>query len=355
MGRKEDVEVATAYQYYQAAAEDKCVTARCTHCNHTLAKNTHRQRLHLQNCAPYLRALEESNQSTRVSLEAAGIDPTPPQAPYPAVTNSATRTPLDPRLVGASRQNGNTKTPTRKRASEAAVVNQRRTKRRAEPKPMPEALVQAFNDATEPYEDKIEDLQDHIIAVHEQLAEHGYLATIPPNVAEHLNALPNAAETLSSLLNKAIYNRYCHLLSQQAREEETYTSTDFLTSMLTFLPPTKQLSAILPSGPKHAFNILLKLGKYSYGDLEKRHNNSNLNNMIGNNANTDDNRALYRKLDDVMVNICTARLDEGPGWNATLAGEIADIEREKEQLDRHGIGPLFPNTLLILKAFLDNW
>ncbi|KAI9719664.1 MAG: hypothetical protein M1812_003435 [Candelaria pacifica] len=97
MGRKEDVEVAAAFELFKAEDEADRAT-RCKYCGHVKAKNTIRQRQHLTECSEYLSA----------GMEAAASNDTTPQAdPEPkAQTTPRTEQKNESPVLGFRRRRG---------------------------------------------------------------------------------------------------------------------------------------------------------------------------------------------------------------------------------------------------------
>jgi Protein of unknown function (DUF3237) len=53
-------DVHAAFVEFKAKEEDKCLSVQCIYCNQIRAKNTSRQRQHLQECQTYLNVMKES-------------------------------------------------------------------------------------------------------------------------------------------------------------------------------------------------------------------------------------------------------------------------------------------------------
>ncbi len=111
--------------------------------------------------------------------------------------------------------------------------------------------------------------------------------------------------------------------------------------MLKFLPDIQRLTQ-LPSGPRYAFDLILKLG-------------GNLNSHGGiDSADADDidaRRDFYKRLDDSMVDVVQRRFGEGEDWN--VQREIKRIEKTASYLKTYGVEPYFPDTLNMMKREME--
>ena len=108
--------------------------------------------------------------------------------------------------------------------------------------------------------------------------------------------------------------------------------------MLKFLPDIGRLSA-LPSGPRCAFDLLLKLGGNlnSHGGLEN-----------GDEEDLNERRSFYSRLDDAMVDVVRGRFrEEGESWG--VGREIKRIEKTGAYLRNWGVEPYFPRTLEVMR------
>jgi hypothetical protein len=108
--------------------------------------------------------------------------------------------------------------------------------------------------------------------------------------------------------------------------------------MLKFLPDIARLSA-LPSGPRHAFDLLLKLGGNlnSHGGLES-----------GDEEDIAERRSFYGRLDEAMMDVVKGRFrEEGDGWG--VQREIKRIEKTGAYLRNWGVEPYFPRTLEVMR------
>lgn len=108
--------------------------------------------------------------------------------------------------------------------------------------------------------------------------------------------------------------------------------------MLKFLPDIARLSS-LPSGPRYAFDLLLKLGGNlnSHGGLEN-----------GDEDDLRERRTFYGRLDEAMVDVVKGRFkEEGDSWG--VQREIKRIEKTGAYLRNWGVEPYFPQTLEVMR------
>jgi len=150
---------------------------------------------------------------------------------------------------------------------------------------------------------------------------------------------PNhAAATLNAQLDRKITIVNFDLHRLQDDLNDSLPTPSFSACMLKFLPDIQRLSA-LPSGPRFAFDLLLKLGGNlnSHGGLES-----------GDEEDLRERRLFYTKLDDSMVDVVRGRFrDEGVGWG--VPREIKRIEKTGAYLRNWGVEPYFPKTLDVMR------
>lgn len=142
------------------------------------------------------------------------------------------------------------------------------------------------------------------------------------------------AATLNAQLDRKITIVNFDLHRLQDDLNDSLPTPSFSACMLKFLPDISRLSA-LPSGPKYAFDLLLKLGGNlnSHGGVES-----------GDEDDLRERRSFYARLDDAMVEIVRGRFrEEGEGWG--IAREIKRIEKTGAYLRQWGVEPYFPRTL----------
>lgn len=148
----------------------------------------------------------------------------------------------------------------------------------------------------------------------------------------------HAAATLNAQLDRKITIVNFDLHRLQDDLNDSLPTPSFSACMLKFLPDIQRLSS-LPSGPRHAFDLLLKLGGNlnSHGGLEN-----------GDEEDLRERRSFYAKLDDCMVEIVRGRFrDEGDAWG--VQREIKRIEKTGAYLRNWGVEPYFPHTLDVMR------
>jgi len=148
----------------------------------------------------------------------------------------------------------------------------------------------------------------------------------------------HAAATLNAQLDRKITIVNFDLHRLQDDLNDSLPTPSFSACMLKFLPDIHRL-AVLPSGPRHAFDLILKLGGNlnSHGGLES-----------GDPEDLEERKRFYSKLDDAMVEVVRGRFkDEGEGWG--VQREIKRIEKTGAYLSHWGVTPYFPNTLEVMR------
>ncbi|KAH7072558.1 hypothetical protein FB567DRAFT_205583 [Paraphoma chrysanthemicola] len=225
-----------------------------------------------------------------------------------------------------------------------------------QPEPMPDLLAQAFSQSIRPYTEKIEhleaqlaDMQAWVEQLEAQRAEvHGWIdkrglrPDVPPSIAKVMDTTtPDAAVALNAQLDRKITIVNFDLHRLQDDLNDSISSSHFASAMLKFLPDIQRLAA-LPQGPRHAFDLVLKLG-------------GNLNSHGGiDSADQGDiaaRRDFYQRLDTAMVDVVSRRFGEGEEWN--VQREIKRIEKTASYLKTYGVEPYFPQTLDSMKRELE--
>ncbi|KAK1079423.1 hypothetical protein LTR33_006404 [Friedmanniomyces endolithicus] len=233
--------------------------------------------------------------------------------------------------------------------------------------PAPDLLLLAFNQALRPYTDKVENLESEIADlrayidqlesqrgdVHAWIDKRGLRPArpltraptdVPPSIAHqmdtasHSSSPTHAAATLNAQLDRKITIVNFDLHRLQDDLNDSLPTPSFSACMLKFLPDIARLSA-LPSGPRYAFDLLLKLGGNlnSHGGLEN-----------GDEDDLQERRAFYSRLDGAMVDIVRGRFrEEGESWG--VQREIKRIEKTGAYLRNWGVEPYFPRTLEVMR------
>lgn len=198
----------------------------------------------------------------------------------------------------------------------------------------PDILSRAFNEALQPYQERIRRLEGEIARVHatlstlehEKAAVHNWIdrrglrPDLPADLAGYFAASPVAAGTLAAQLERkmTMLNYNLHQLGDVL---PTPPPASTITSALAALLPTIQQLAALPGGPAGAFEALIKLA----GNL----------NSHGTGDESDADRSaiasFYADLDDAMVRVVGLRAAA-----ATEGIEDWDISRDLERLQRTG-------------------
>lgn len=222
----------------------------------------------------------------------------------------------------------------------------------------PDLLTQAFNQALRPHLDKadtleaeINDLRAYIdqleaqrSEVHAWIDKRGLRPDVPPSIAQqmdtasHSTSPTHAAATLNAQLDRKITIVNFDLHRLQDDLNDSLPTPSFSACMLKFLPDIARLSS-LPSGPRYAFDLLLKLGGNlnSHGGLE-----------TGDEEDLQERRSFYARLDEAMVDVVRGRFkEEGESWG--VQREIKRIEKTGAYLRNWGVEPYFPRTLDVMR------
>lgn len=152
--------------------------------------------------------------------------------------------------------------------------------------------------------------------------------------ASNASGSTHAAQTLNAQLDRKITIVNFDLHRLQDDLNDSLPTPSFSACMLKFLPDITRLAA-LPSGPRYAFDLLLKLGGNlnSHGGLES-----------GDEDDLAERRSFYGRLDGAMVDVVRGRFrEEGESWG--VGREIKRIEKTGAYLRNYGVEPYFPQTL----------
>ena len=155
----------------------------------------------------------------------------------------------------------------------------------------------------------------------------------------HSSSPTHAAATLNAQLDRKITIVNFDLHRLQDDLNDSLPTPSFSACMLKFLPDITRLTS-LPSGPRYAFDLLLKLGGNlnSHGGLEN-----------GDEEDLAERRAFYGRLDDAMVDVVRGRFkEEGDSWG--VGREIKRIEKTGAYLRNWGVEPYFPRTLDVMRG-----
>lgn len=153
-----------------------------------------------------------------------------------------------------------------------------------------------------------------------------------------MDSSPNsAAPTLSAQLDRKITIVNFDLHRLQDDLNSPLPTAHFGAAMSKFLPDIERLSA-LPTGPRYAFDLLLKLGGNlnSHGGLDS-----------GDKEDLLARKNFYTRLDSVMVDIVRGRFQENEDW--AVGREIKRIEKTAAYLRNFGVEPYFPQTLNLMR------
>ena len=148
-----------------------------------------------------------------------------------------------------------------------------------------------------------------------------------------MDSQPDAATTLNAQLDRKITIVNFDLHRLQDDLNDSISSSHFASAMSKFLPDISRLTA-LPTGPRYAFDLILKLG----GNL-----NSHGGFDMSDAADIAARRDFYGKLDAAMVDVVRRRFGENEDW--PVQREIKRIEKTAAYLKNFGVEPYFPATL----------
>ncbi len=157
-----------------------------------------------------------------------------------------------------------------------------------------------------------------------------------------MDSSPEAATILNAQLDRKITIVNFDLHRLQDDLNDSISSAHFASAMSKFLPDIERLSS-LPTGSRHAFDLVLKLGGNlnSHGGLD-----------TGDAADLAARRDFYARLDAAMVDVVRRRFAEAEDW--PVLREIKRIEKTGAYLKNYGVEPYFPKTLDLMRRELDH-
>lgn len=179
-------------------------------------------------------------------------------------------------------------------------------------------------------------------------------------------SVPSASEALNAQLDRKITIVNFDLHRLQDDLNDSISSAHFAAAMAKFTPDIQRLAS-LQSGPKYAYELLIKLvgNLNSHGGLEA---NAGEGDGSGSDAGggggggggnsaaeiEEDRRAraaFYARMDDELVDVVGRRCDEGPQeWGKVgLQGEVKRLERNAAYLRNLGIESYFPRALGVMR------
>lgn len=146
-----------------------------------------------------------------------------------------------------------------------------------------------------------------------------------------------SAATLNAQLDRKITIVNFDLHRLQDDLNDSISTAHFAAAMLKFVPDIARLAA-LPTGPRMAFDLVLKLGGNlnSHGGLDS-----------GDPADLAARRDFYSRLDGAMVDVVQRRFAENEDWG--VGREIKRIEKTAAYLRNYGVEPYFPATLDLMR------
>ncbi|KAL1623015.1 hypothetical protein SLS56_008426 [Neofusicoccum ribis] len=219
----------------------------------------------------------------------------------------------------------------------------------------PDLLTRAFNEAVRPYTDKIDQLESQVAElnawietleqqraeVHSWIDKRGLRPDVPPSIAKQMDRDdPAAAGTLNAQLDRKITIVNFDLHRLQDDLNDSISASHFASAMSKFLPDIARLAS-LRTGPRYAFDLVLKLGGNlnSHGGLD-----------TGDQEDIAARRDFYGRLDNAMVDVVRRRFEEGEDW--PVSREIKRIEKTAAYLRNFGVEPYFPATLELMERKL---
>jgi len=177
---------------------------------------------------------------------------------------------------------------------------------------------------------------------------------VPPSIAKHMDANSDAANSLSAQLDRKITIVNFDLHRLQDDLNDSISSAHFAAAMSKFLPDVQRL-AHLPSGPRYAYELLIKIvgNLNSHGGLEANGAGGG-GSMNGAEEIEEDRRAranFYDRMDGELLEVVKRRTAEGEDW--PISKEVKRLEKTGAYLKNLGIEPYFPRSLDLMRQEAD--
>lgn len=163
-----------------------------------------------------------------------------------------------------------------------------------------------------------------------------------------MDSTSDAANALNAQLDRKITIVNFDLHRLQDDLNDSISSSHFASAMAKFLPDVQRLAS-LPSGPRFAYELLIKLvgNLNSHGGLEASGGGAG---GASDDEIEDDRRArvsFYERMDTELVDVVRRRFEEGEEW--PVAREVKRLEKNAAYLKNIGIEPYFPRTLQTMR------
>jgi len=162
-----------------------------------------------------------------------------------------------------------------------------------------------------------------------------------------MDKTPDAAPLLNGQLDRKITIVNFDLHRLQDDLNDSISSAHFASSMTKFLPDIRRLAS-LPTGPRYAYELLIKLvgNLNSHGGMDgsPSHNTHDAAEL------DEDRRAranFYDRIDAEMVDVIRRRAAESEDWQ--VGREVKRLEKTASYLKSIGIEPYFPHSLDLMR------
>ena len=147
---------------------------------------------------------------------------------------------------------------------------------------------------------------------------------------------PSAAKALADQIKDAAEKVSSRLSAQTLNAKKTGISSDDMSeAMMPFLQEAKELRN-LPNSTAVAFDLVVRLGRYSYGALDGKGSGYG-------------ERPSDEVVDELLVELATERKKIEPSWDFRKV--LDTLQQQAEHLKRYGIGNFCARTIKLLSAW----
>lgn len=158
----------------------------------------------------------------------------------------------------------------------------------------------------------------------------------PQRIRQHMLAGPGAAKLFAGQIKSAAckISDQLHTKTYNARKTGV-TSDDMSQAMMPFLHEIEELRK-LPGSTAIAFDLVMTLGAYSYGELDGG-------------ASGYDERPSDPEVDELLVDLALERKKIEPSWDTSRV--LDTLQKQDKELDDFGIEGFCADTIELLSAW----
>ncbi|CAD6580553.1 MAG: hypothetical protein ASARMPRED_000254 [Alectoria sarmentosa] len=198
--------------------------------------------------------------------------------------------------------------------------------------------ISAATDAFQSANARIVELEHQVQDLHAFIDANGLTRVAPQSIRQHMLTGPGAAKALADQIKVAASKVSDKLYDKTFNARKTGISSDDMSeAMMPFLDEIEGLRK-LPDSTAIAFDLVMTLGEYSYGDM---------NSGAGYGERPSD-----QDVDELLVELATERKNIDPFWN--FLPVLETLKERAENLADYGIEDFCAQTIDLLSAWQRN-